>query len=50
MKDFVEGLSLAVKERIISLSLAKAYIGEYISEKFGVYFSDEQLHKIEKRS
>lgn len=46
MKDFVEGLILAIKNKIISKQLAKAYINVYIGKRFGVKFSDEILKKI----
>ena len=46
MKDFVEGLVLAIENNIISTKLAKAYINGYVVDQFGINFSDEQLSNI----
>jgi len=48
MKDFVEGLIIAIDKKIISKSLAFAYLNVYVGEKYGVVFSDETLKKIEE--
>ena len=50
MKDFVEGLILAIEDKIISKKPAKVYINAYMAEQFGINFSDSQLNKIEKEA
>ena len=48
MEKLVEGLSLAVKNDIISTRFAKLCIIKYISEYFDIIFDDEELDRLNK--